>query len=744
MYSFSLYAASGKCGNDVTWYLNEQTGVLTISGSGAMWDWDYGNKSPWKGNISIKKVIINSGISTIGSFAFYECKNIESVSIPYSIIAIHKNAFSCCRGLTAITIPNTVTSIGDYAFTYCVSLSSVFIPYSVKTIGEKVFSALYETSKLTSIVVDKNNQYYCDIDGVLYNKSKTAIICFPKARLDISYEIPYGVTTIQEGAFFSCENIESIILPSTIRTIGDEAFHGCKKLTSINLPQGLTSIGWQAFGDCPFESIDIPNGVTSIGAWAFGWCGSLTSVTLPNTISRIKEYTFAYCPLTTVVIPNSVRTIEEKAFAYSGMFSNPTKEFYYPRGLDISKAGVENETKLIAYDPNNPPKVKPAQPPILSFIEGSLAFDDTSKNNRIDANENSKIKFKIKNNGKGAAQNCEVRVKLSGTKSGISAQNVKLPLIAAGQTYDVSVPVTSNVNTQDGNVTISIEVYEPNGFGISSMDVNIATKAFIPPYIQVVNYNVSSPSGEIRRMEAFTLAVTLQNVKYGDAEDVRAKINLPSNIFLIDGKTELSYPSIKAGEKKRIELNLLANNNYLERNIPISIDIKEKYGKYAENKELNFELVQQASPTTNIIVKEEKETFRIVSSKDMALAIAGTPRISVLTNTSVSILRPEWYNTYHNPQNFKSPFPYAVIQLELKGDKEAIDLAKERLSLVMGGKHIVEAKDSKESNTIYFLVHCRNEYIDLDCGDGCEPINIWKERLEPNKVYYGSLSISIQ
>jgi len=382
--------------------------------------------------------------------------------------------------------------------------------------------------------------------------------------------------------------------------------------------------------------------------------------------------------------------------------------------------------------------------PILSLVKGTLSFVDSSYNNRIDANEHCSIKFKIKNTGKDVAKNCEVRVKLSGTTAGISTKTIKLPTINAGEFLLVSIPITSNANTQDGQVTFSIEVYEPNGWGMEPFDLNVTTKAFEAPLLQVTKFKISTPSGKVHRMEYATLLFDVQNIKYGNAENVHIKVILPDNIAVIDGESDLSFPMIKPGEIKSSQLDFVVNKNYVESTIPIMIDVKEKYGKYAESKNIEVELAVSTSSVTNITAKEEKTTYKIVSVKDNVLIIKEKPNINILQNTSVAILRPVWFNKYNTPQNVKSPFPYAAIKLELNGDKEAIEIAKERLSLTMGGKHIVEAKDSKETNTIWFLVHCRNEYIDLDCGDGCEPIYIWKERLEPNKVYHGGVSISVE
>jgi len=243
--------------------------------------------------------------------------------------------------------------------------------------------------------------------------------------------------------------------------------------------------------------------------------------------------------------------------------------------------------------------------PILSLKNGSVYFTDASNNNSIAGGEDCHIGFNIKNNGDGDAKNCVVRIILSGMTNGIYVNDVKLPTIVAGQEYGVTIPVMANTDTQDGNVTFTIEVYEPNGWGIAPFDLTVATKAFEQPLLQVVDYNVASASGKIRKMEPFTLTFNLQNIKYGDAEDVKVKVNLPSNIFVMDGSAELSYPLIKSGEVKPIQITLAANNNYSTTNIPISIDVKEKHGKFAENKQLDIALNQTTSSSITIAAKDE-------------------------------------------------------------------------------------------------------------------------------------------
>lgn len=287
------------------------------------------------------------------------------------------------------------------------------------------------------------------------------------------------------------------------------------------------------------------------------------------------------------------------------------------------------------------------QPPIISMVDGSLTFDDYSNNNRIEAGEQCFIKFKVRNNGKGEAKNCETRVKILENAKGIFVNTIKMPTIGTGMTYEVKIPILSDINIRDGKVTFSIEVYEPNGFGIAPFDLAVATKAYDPPFLQVVDYNIASNSGKIRKMEPFTLNFNLQNTKYGKAEDVKIKINLPSNILIVEGEKELSFPYIQSGEVVKVQLVLLANNNYSTTNIPIFINVKEKYGKFAENKQLDIALNQTTHSTINIAAKDEPQTERkeiqlamITSAVDRNIPISKAKN----PNTFVLVIANEHYS----------------------------------------------------------------------------------------------------
>ena len=190
---------SGKCGDDLTWELDG--GNLTIFGSGAMYDYEYPNCGPW-GN-GIKLVSFEGSVTSIGNYAFHECKLSASVSIPDSVTSIGIWAFYNCKFLPSVSIPDSVTSIGTEAFRACASMKSVSIPDSVTSIGQQVFA------NCTSLK---------------------------------SVSIPDSVTSIGYMAFVNCTSLASLDIPDSVTIIGEYAFAGCTSLSSVSIPDSVRSI----------------------------------------------------------------------------------------------------------------------------------------------------------------------------------------------------------------------------------------------------------------------------------------------------------------------------------------------------------------------------------------------------------------------------------------------------------------------------------------------------------------------
>ena len=273
------------------------------------------NSSDISGSVVIPSTITHLDdtyhVVSIEGMAFYECRNLTSVTIPNSVTSIGGKAFYACSGLTSVTIGNSVTSIGYMAFNSCRSLTSITIPSSVVYIRSGAFNYC---SNLSAINVASGNTHYSSIDGVLYNYVQDTLIQCPCAKTSVT--IPNSVTSIGDYAFNNCRNLTSITIPSNITSIGEEAFTDCRGLTSITIPTSVASIGDYAFSNCTgLTSIDIPNSITSIVNRMFYGCTGLTSITIPSNITSIGGGAFSGCTgLTSITIPNSVTSIGGSAF----------------------------------------------------------------------------------------------------------------------------------------------------------------------------------------------------------------------------------------------------------------------------------------------------------------------------------------------------------------------------------------------------------------------------------------------
>ena len=228
-------------------------------------------------DLTLGKVEIGSGVTSIGYSAFYECYALTSITIPEEVTYIGESTFYGCQALSSITIPEGVTYIGESTFVDCYALTSITIPEGVTYIGG---SAFLRCIALSSII------------------------------------IPEGVTEISDSAFNGCVALSSIIIPEEVTYISERTFNDCQALSSIIIPEGVTSIGDQAFGNCSaLSSIIIPEEVTYISERTFYDCRALTSITIPEGITSISDYAFYECyALTSITIPEGVTEISNEAF----------------------------------------------------------------------------------------------------------------------------------------------------------------------------------------------------------------------------------------------------------------------------------------------------------------------------------------------------------------------------------------------------------------------------------------------
>ncbi len=225
-------ASSGKCGENLTWTL-DNSGTLTISGKGDMYNYYHqeGIYTPWCDMASnILMVVIKKGVTSIGGCAFSNCGNLTSVSIPDGITSIGDYAFRGCGNLASISIPDGVTSIGREAFCYCKSLTSITIPDSVTFINGFAFGNCTSLESITipDSVTDMIGYAFIDCTSLTYAK------------------IGKGLKRIAGYAFNGCKNLKSVVIPASVTEIEERAFNACSNLEFVFY--GGTQKQWSKVG----------------------------------------------------------------------------------------------------------------------------------------------------------------------------------------------------------------------------------------------------------------------------------------------------------------------------------------------------------------------------------------------------------------------------------------------------------------------------------------------------------------
>lgn len=271
-------AGSGDmCGGAARWFLSAD-GLLTVRGSGAMYDYLNANTAPWYGRrYQIRSVLIEEGVTAVGNYAFANCPNLISLTVGGGLRAIGDYAFAACPNLADVLIGGgaRALSIGLNAFNGCKALEGIALPDNTASIGQ--------------------------------------------------------------AAFAYCESLREIQIPPDVRELPPSVFRRCYALESVVLPEGLESVGQRAFGDCEaLESIALPVRVGRIGAYAFENCVSLTEISIPARVGEVPEGLCSGCAgLRQIFFSNSLQTVHDRAFSGCGALA----DIYY-NGSRIRWSGL--------------------------------------------------------------------------------------------------------------------------------------------------------------------------------------------------------------------------------------------------------------------------------------------------------------------------------------------------------------------------------------------------------------------
>jgi len=350
--------ASGTCGESLTWSLGDNT--LTISGTGEMYDYD----APWdEYRDSIINVIIEDGVTYIGSEAFFMCANLTDIEMPDSVTSIGDYAFYNCTSLGNVTISGNVTSIGASAFSGCTNVKLLCnyksyahtfadansVAYDLLDVddwgkcGDNVYWKLVDgTLTLSGTGATYNYENYSNDYSPFYNMNATAIV------------VEDGITGLGKYIFGSC-NATSVVLPDTLESIGESAFR-TSDLTSVTISDSVTYIGDYAFCYCySLADVKLSKNITIIEDDTFLGCGSLGEIIIPDGVTSINFEAFADCTsLEIITIPASVKYISSEAFDSSNNVTiNGYSDSYaetYAKSYSIPFVRIN---KIITYNANS-------------------------------------------------------------------------------------------------------------------------------------------------------------------------------------------------------------------------------------------------------------------------------------------------------------------------------------------------------------------------------------------------------
>ena len=342
---------SGSCGTNLTWSFNEQTGALTISGTGKMTDWNNASQVPWAlFRSDILTVSIGSGVESIGKRAFSDCVNLSNVTIANSVRSIEYAAFSRCYSLTGVELPSNLRTIANGAFQYCADMESITIGGSVETIGNGAFFHCESLSELTiepgvSVIGDSAFEN-CSLTSVTIPASVTQISPYAFGYYydgNLGQDFPlttvlftitgYGGTAAE--AYAADNSFPFVTIPTPAGECGDNLTWQMDMSTRTLYIDGAGDMwdwpdeenpGWFDVRD-EIETVSIGTGVTGIGEFAFWQC-KLKHITIPDYVARIGKGAFRYCSyLEEITIPIAVHAINDDTFHSCSRLESITLSF---------------------------------------------------------------------------------------------------------------------------------------------------------------------------------------------------------------------------------------------------------------------------------------------------------------------------------------------------------------------------------------------------------------------------------
>jgi len=648
------YVDNGTCGEGLTWLLDND-GVLTISGSGIMRDYSSSSDrttAPW-GTYwkQVNTVRIESGVISVGNFAFAGCGNLKNIELPAGLTSIGESAFSGCSTLPTLSIPKSVTAIGSAAFSGCTSLENIYYEGSLGMLKRMLcYAGVPDGCVLHGTAVDNGTcgdslAWMFTEDGILtisgngnmkdYTYSDTPLWNNYQDQITAVVLEP-GVASIGDYAFRNCSSLASVVILEGVTSIGNHAFDGCNSLSDVTIPNGVTRIGENAFDDCgSLSSIVIPESVTTIGYHAFYNCESLTDIAFSHRaydILSIGSGAFSFSSssdatiFTTVRVP-SVKTMHPaiKSYGWAGDrwgTSYRVASFYGDALFPMESLALGTKDGATQYELGTAVEFTVTPEPIDTTDDYALTI----------VPEKTTAQARLSKDG--------VLTTLSTGTVTVRAQCVQNPAISDEITVTVlpptgtltsltvttlndypgdaelgkpvqMIPVFTPANAADRSVTWSVE----NGTGTATIDEN---GLLTPLTVGTVTVYAMTPGG----IEG---ASTVNIVRY--AEEIT---------ILLNGKEDISR--LGAGESLELSFRLSPEDT-TTKEVEWSVTNQTGWAKlYTHNNDDYFKLTGQKAGTV-ILTATAKDSKQVVATKE--LTITDTIRSYALSDGSGNL----YYNT---------------------------------------------------------------------------------------------------
>lgn len=310
---------TGSCGENISYSFLPGEWILKITGTGDMDD-----TIPWnKHSNYIMDVSFSEGITRIGNYACQNMPRIKKIVVPSTVTAIGSYAFANAK-ISEISLSNGLREIGSYAFSGC-STNEISLPETIESIGDYAFSS----SLLQAIVLPES----CKALG---------ISVFKDCRQLTTVQLPNALTVIPNGFFNGCVKLSSINLPENLEVIEGVSFSRTA-LEEITIPSSVTNIGSGVFQYCAsLRKVSMLANITLIPERTFENCTSLTSTTLPSSLKEIGSYSFSGCQsLEDIELPSTLERINNNAFYSSGL-----KSISIPDNVSYVGANVFSQSKI--------------------------------------------------------------------------------------------------------------------------------------------------------------------------------------------------------------------------------------------------------------------------------------------------------------------------------------------------------------------------------------------------------------